>query len=255
MILAKAAIFDIIAFFKFSATLWHHIKEVKKMTFETKEQVLEKILSQKKPSCPNCNTEMKLWEVPLIAMGDGLGWGSPYLFICFNDECPLYRSGWDNIQENYAHKASYRCMNYPGTDQFECIPVFHPEGAKGQIIDDEVLAGQEALKEATKRGFSILADCYVSKSWVEVLKLLIDPSEPTRVRVKAAEMTGDIADPEAIETLSSHKFGNEILQEKVDQAKSKIHERHFTRDCPFCAEIIKKRAKVCKHCGKDVAGK
>ncbi len=224
------------------------------MAFETKEQVLEKILSQEKPICPNCKSEMSIWEVPLIACGDGLGWGSPYLFICFNDDCKMYRQGWDNIQENFAHNASYRCMNYPGTDKFECIPVFHPEGAKGQIIDDDILAQQENLKEAIKRGFSILADCYVSNSWVEVLKILLNPSEPTRVRLKAAEMTGDIADIDAIEALSNHKFGNKILQEKVNAAKTKVHERHYTRDCPFCAEIIKKRASVCKHCGKDVAG-
>ena len=40
----------------------------------------------------------------------------------------------------------------------------------------------------------------------------------------------------------------------TDNAISKIHTRNFTRECPFCAEIIKKRAKVCKHCGKEVAG-
>jgi predicted RNA-binding Zn-ribbon protein involved in translation (DUF1610 family) len=42
------------------------------------------------------------------------------------------------------------------------------------------------------------------------------------------------------------------VQKKVDEAIVKIHERHFTRECPFCAEIIKRRAKVCRHCGKDV---
>ncbi len=224
------------------------------MTFETKEELLESVLSQKKPVCPNCSKEMVLWEVPQILMGDGLGWGAPYLYICFNDECPTYVKGWDDIEENFAHKASYRCMNYPGTETFEYIPVFGPEGGKGQIIDDEILAAQEALKEEMKRGFSILADCFVSKNWVEILKMLIDPSEPARVRAKAAEMVGDLADVEVIETLSSHKFGNKILMENVTQAIAKIHERHFTRDCPFCAEIIKKRAKVCKHCGKDVAG-
>ena len=140
------------------------------MTFETKEQVLEKILSQDKPKCPYCDTVMSLWDVPDIALGDGLGWGTPYLYICFNDECSLYKSGWENIMENFAHNASHRCMNYPGTEQFECIPVFSPDGAKGQIIDDEVLAAQERLKESIKRGFSILADCYVSKDWVEMLK-------------------------------------------------------------------------------------
>jgi hypothetical protein len=26
-----------------------------------------------------------------------------------------------------------------------------------------------------------------------------------------------------------------------------------TRECPFCAEMIKPQAKVCRHCGNDVA--
>ncbi len=224
------------------------------MSFETKEQVLEKILSREKPKCPHCNVEMTLWDVPQIAMGDGLGWGTPYLFVCFNDDCSLYHKGWKNIMDNYAHNASYRCMNYPGTDQFECIPVFSPEGGKGQILDDEILAAQEEMKEAIKRGFSILADCYTSKDWVEALKLLIDPTEPARVRAKAAEMIGDIGELEAIEPLKSHKFGNEIIAENMNNAVSKIHKRYYTRECPFCSEIIKNRAKICKHCQKSVAG-
>jgi hypothetical protein len=223
------------------------------MTFETKEQVLEKILAQDKPKCPDCSTEMTLWEVPSMAFGDGLGWGTPYLYICFNDDCSLYKSGWENIKEQVAHNASYRCMCYPGTETFECIPVFSPEGGKGQIIDDQVLVAQEALKEAIKRGFSILADCYTSKNWVEAVRLLINPSEPARVRAKAAEMIGDIGDLDAIEPLRNTKFGNDIIIKNVEGAIKKIHGRYYTRECPFCAEIIKKRAKVCKHCNKDIS--
>ena len=224
------------------------------MTFETKEQVLEKILAQDKPICPYCEEEMKLWEVPMIAMGDGLGWGAPYLFICFNDECSMYREGWENIKENYAHTASYRCMCYPGSTNFECIPVFSPVGATGQIIDDKVILEQQVLKEAIKKGFSILAECYVSKDSPTVLSLLLDPAEPARVRLKAAEMIGDIGELEAVEPIRNLKLGNDILEKEINKAVQKIHTRNFTRECPFCAEIIKKRAKICKHCGKEVAG-
>ena len=87
------------------------------MAFETKEQVLERVLDQDKPKCPHCREEMSIWEVPSITVGDGLGWGTPYLFICFNDNCVCYQRGWDHMKENYAHTASYRCMNYPGTEQ------------------------------------------------------------------------------------------------------------------------------------------
>jgi len=222
--------------------------------FETREQVLERILEQKKPKCPHCGYEMNLWEVPPINVGDGLGWGTPFLFLCFNDDCQLYQQGWDNMKENYAHNASYRCMNYPGTEQFELIPVFSDQGGRGQIIDEQVLTEQEAIKEAIKNGFAMLAECYVRKDGPSVLTILMDPSHPNRVRKKAAEMIGDIGEVEAVEPLRNVKFGNELVQKEVDAAIKKIHERNFTRECPFCAEIIKKRANICKHCGKEVAG-
>ena len=222
--------------------------------FETREQVMEKIMTQPKPGCPHCGTEMNLWEVPPMNVGDGLGWGAPFLFLCFNDECPLYREGWDHLKENYAHTASYRCMNYPGTEQYEVIPVFSNQGGRGQIIDDDVISEQEAIKEAIKNGFAMLAECYVRKDDPTVLTILLDSSHPNRVRQKAAEMMGDIGEVGAIEPLRNAKFGNQLVQEEVDAAISKIHKRHFTRECPFCAEIIKKRATVCKHCQKEVSG-
>ena len=192
------------------------------MAFETKEQVLEKILSQEKPKCPHCGAEMMIWEVPPFSFSDGLGWGTPYLFICFNDECPLYVQEWENLEENYAQRASVRCLNYPGTKQFECIPVFSPMGGTGQIIDEEVLAEQERIKEQTKLGFSILADAYVAKDDVTVVRMLLDATEPQRVRLKAAEMIGDIGPLEAIEPIKSTRFGNEIIQKKVDESVKKI---------------------------------
>jgi hypothetical protein len=224
------------------------------MAFETKEQVLEKILQMEKPICPHCNKEMSLWEVPPISFSDGLGWGVPYLYVCFSDECELYTGGWESLEKNYGHKASYRCMCYPGSDNFECMPVFSPIGGQGQVIDDQALLAEEQLKENTKKGFNILAQCYVAKDGPTIMQILFDPAEPMRVRVKAAEMIGDIGKIEAVDPIRNKKFGNDVLQQTVETAVTKIHERNFTRECPFCAEIIKKRAKICKHCGKDVAG-
>lgn len=224
------------------------------MAFETKEEVLEKVLEMTKPVCPHCSEEMQIWEVPPVNFADGLGWGAPYLFLCFNDTCPCYTQGWDNLMDNYAQRASYRCFCYPGEDNFEVMPVFSPMGAKGQIIDDQALAQEEALKQNIKRGFSILADAYVAQDDITVLGLLTDSTQPARVRLKAAEMMGDIGELGAIDPIRSLKFGNPKIQAAVDTAIKKIHERHFTRECPFCAEIIKKRAKICKHCSQSVAG-
>ena len=225
------------------------------MAFETKEQILEKIISKEKPKCPHCHQEMSIWEVPPVEVGDGLGWGTPFLFICFNDECPLYEQGWENMRENYGRNASYRCMCYPENDTFECLPVFSPMGATGQIIDDQIISEEQALKEAIKQGFLALAESFRSQDWKKTLEMLLDGSQPDRVRIKAAEMIGDIGELEAIEPMRHHNFGSKILQKSIEDSLEKIHARFFTRECPFCAEIIKKRAKICKHCGKEVAGK
>jgi ribosomal protein L37AE/L43A len=223
--------------------------------FETKEEILERMLSKEKPACPHCNQEMSIWEVPPVSFSDGLGWGTPYLYVCFNDECPLFTGGWAHLEENFGQTASYRSICYPGENNFECMPVFSKIGGQGQIIDDEALLAQETLKENMKKGFSILAGCYVEKDGVTVLRMLLDPAEPVRVRLKAAEMIGDLGELETVETLTNHKFGNEMLQENVNASVKRIHDRFFTRECPFCAEIIKQRAKICKHCGKEVAGR
>ncbi len=225
------------------------------MSMETLEEAFERVMSLEKPKCPHCDTEMSIWEVPAISVGDGLGWGEPFLFICFNDDCSLFKQGWDEIMENLGQKSSYRCMNYPGTDKFEILPVFSSFGGSAQLVTDDTIARKKELEAAIKTGFSILADCYVAKDLVQLLKMAMDATEPVRVRLKAAEMLGDIAEIEAIEPLQNTKFGNQKLQEAVTTAIGKIHDRCFTRTCPFCAEIIKQQAQICKHCKEEVAGK
>ena len=115
-----------------------------------------------------------------------------------------------------------------------------------------------AEKEITKLWRTLHAAqgelCKTYYRWREVALEFAGPdTKPVDVALKAAEMMGDFGELEAIETLRSRKFGNEKIQAQVNDAVKKIHERFFTRECPFCAEIIKARAVVCKHCGKDLA--
>ncbi len=222
------------------------------MAFETKEELLEKYIKMDKPHCPHCDQGMSLWEVPQIAVSDGLGWGTPYLFICFNDDCPSYKKGWENIQETMETQASYRCINEPGQSNFEYMPVYSPVGATGGKLDDAILIEQEAKRELAKQTFSLLTDYYMSKDWDEILKVLLDPKIPPKARLKAAEMVGELGDSEATEHMLNHKFPTPVLREGVKKAVEQLHERHYTRECPYCAEIIKKRATLCKHCNKEV---
>ncbi len=222
------------------------------MHIESKAEAFERIMSQKKPLCPHCDKEMSLWEVPEINFSDGLGWGEPYLFVCFNDDCKLFKEGWDDLLEQVGHISSYRCMNYPGTEKFELMPVFSQQGGQGQVIDDQSIAEEEALKQAMKNGFSKLADCYVDKDSVQILKILIDATEPVRVRLKAAEMIGDVGETDVIDSLRYYKYGHQKIVKQVEESINNIHKRCFTKECPYCAEIIKERAKICKHCSKEL---
>jgi hypothetical protein len=223
------------------------------MAFETKEQLLEKYIKMEKPHCPDCKEQMSLWEVPPINFSDGLGWGTPYLFVCFNDNCPSYRAGWQNLMETMEAPASYRCYLEPGTTNFEYMPVFSPIGAQGGKLDDEVLIREEQKKELLKQTFSILTDYYMSKDWDEILKICLDAGIPGRARLKALEMVGEIGGTEATEHLINHKFSTPVLTKAAEDAVKQLHERHYTRECPYCAEIIKKRATLCKHCNKEVS--
>ncbi len=223
------------------------------MAFETREELLEKYIKMDTPKCPHCEKEMTLWEIPPINFSDGLGWQTPYIFVCFNDDCPSYKAGWDHLMETMESQASYRCINEPGADNFEYMPVFSPIGGTGGKLDDAILIEQEAKKELLKKTFSLLTDYYMSKDWDEILKVCLDPTIPAKARLKAAEMVGELGDADAAEHLLNHKFPTPVLQEGVKKAVEQLHERHFTRECPDCAEIIKKRARVCKHCGKAVS--
>ncbi len=149
--------------------------------------------------------------------------------------------------------ASYRCINEPGQKNFEYMPVFSPVGATGGKLDDAVLLEAEAKKELMKQTFSLLTDYYLSKDWDEILKILLDTKIPVKARLKAAEMVGELGDSDAVEHMINHKFPTPVLQEGVKKAIEQLHERHYTRECPYCAEIIKKRATVCRHCNRELS--
>ncbi|MBI9076371.1 MAG: zinc ribbon domain-containing protein [Desulfatibacillum sp.] len=221
------------------------------MSLETKEDVLNRILNAPVPICPHCGEPMKLWEEPPVNFSDGLGWGEPYLYMCFNNQCPPFVSGWAHFEENHGHCASTRCFCYPSSGKFEFMPVFSKDGGTGQIIDEEMLEKQEQEKIAIKEGFVALAQAYADRDNKKPLELLLDAASPPRVRLKAADMLEELGDETSLEPMLNKKFGNRILDEAMVKAIKAIQERTFTRECPYCAEIIKVRAKVCKHCGKN----
>lgn len=156
------------------------------------------------------------------------------------------------MYETYGQEMGYRYMLHPDSGESSSLPCGSKEAMKGDIID-EIREEQEAKElEARKKAFQSLTDCYIAKDIDSILKVLTDEDGFGSVRLKAAQHLGELGDLRAIEPLANHKFTNEVIQKQVDESIQKIHKKNFTMECPYCAEIIKIRAKVCKHCGKEL---
>ena len=176
------------------------------MAVLTRQDVYDKMVREKKPLCPHCKEEMVIWECPPITFSDGLGWGTPYLYVCFNDDCPLYLEGWKDIYDNYANIASYRCICDPTDGSMECMPVFSREGGKGYIIDEEIKAQEEARQAKEKKGLEDLERYYQAKDAPGILRVLLDEEALPTVGFRAAEMIGELGGLDVIEPLRNPRL-------------------------------------------------
>jgi hypothetical protein len=156
------------------------------------------------------------------------------------------------MYETYGQEMGYRFMMHPDSGETSSVPVGGRDVMKGDIIDEVREAEEEAEIEARKRTFQTLTDYYVRKDSDAILAMLLDDNGFGSVRLKAAEHLGEIGDIKVLEQMVNHPFINEAIKKKVDEAAEKIHRKNFTMECPYCAEIIKRRASLCKHCGREL---
>ncbi len=70
------------------------------------------------PACPHCKSLMEQMDARY------LDWDSPYLWVCYNNECTLFKKGWEHMMENYGQLVSYRCMIHPQNGEKGVIPAF-----------------------------------------------------------------------------------------------------------------------------------
>ena len=79
------------------------------------------------PVCPHCGKQTERYDCPAFHFADGLGWGTDFMYVCFNDECPPYVKGKTYLWEKYKQAASYRYMVYPETGQEDTIVAANPK--------------------------------------------------------------------------------------------------------------------------------
>ena len=202
--------------------------------------------------CSHCNQKMSLCHVPPIHVGDGLGWGSEYMFVCLNDECPLFANGWEYIDAQFGHHGSYRFMQLPNSTEDISMMVGSAEAFKGSVVDAEAIKGQNKRLRQEKIMIARLDDCIENKDLEAVLFLLLDDHIAIDERRRACKLLTELNDISCIEQLRNHVYKDTHLEQDINMAISGILAQHFLRECPFCAELIKARAKVCKHCQRNL---
>jgi len=92
--------------------------------------------------CTHCNSRMLKWYTP-----PDMTWGTPYQYVCFNDDCPYYVRGWEWIKQQYNKEASYRHRYNPFVGESGPVPVWSPRALRGRIMQDD-----ETVEQFVSRG-------------------------------------------------------------------------------------------------------
>lgn len=203
-------------------------------------------------TCPHCKETLSLCEAPPIHVGDGLGWGSDVLFICLNDSCSLFLNGWDKIEAQYGHHASYRYMELPGSPEGNCMMVGNSDAFKGCLIDKEELRNQNVRYRQEKEAINQLESCVADNNIKPVMTLLLDEGARKSVRINALGYLAELNDLDCVDPLRNHTFRDPAIEQKVNQAISELLKTNFKKECPHCLEIVKAQAKKCMHCKEDL---
>jgi hypothetical protein len=208
---------------------------------------------EEKHYCPHCSGNLKLCHAPPVHVGDGLGWGSEFLFVCLNDECPLFIKGWDYIENQYGHVGSYRYMEIPNSKESYNMMVVGKDAFTGSIVDIEAFKQQSEQFKRQQDAIAALDSCVEQQSLEPVLTLLLDDSVSSKNRNLAASLLVPLNDIACVEPLRNHTFKDPNLAQTVKMAVAKVLANHFLKECPYCTELVKVRAVVCKHCQRELA--
>ena len=89
-------------------------------------------LASEAPKCKHCGETMLKMSVPPMSQ-----FTSPWLWVCFNDECGYFKRGVDWMKNNYAVNASYRHKVDPFTGEAGPLPVWSPNALRDHIMEND----------------------------------------------------------------------------------------------------------------------
>ncbi len=202
--------------------------------------------------CPDCKAKMSCCEAPPVHVGDGLGWGSEVLFICLNDDCPTFTSGWQKVEVNYGHKSTYRNMQLPGSTEQNVMMVASKVAFTGSIIDPESMREQNERYKKEKEAVAALKTCVQDKDLTPVMTLILDEAARTQGRKDAIGLLRELNDLSCIDPIRNHTFRNSEFEQACNLVISELLKDNFKKECPYCAELIKAQAQRCMHCKAEL---
>ncbi len=203
-------------------------------------------------TCPDCKATMSCCEVPPVHVGDGLGWGSEVMFICLNDECPVFKGGWKKIDVNYGHKGSFRNMQLPGSTELNIMMVASKDAFTGSIVDPESMREQNERYKKEKKAVAALDTCVEQNDITPVMTLILDEAATPDGRKKAISLLKAFNDLSCIDPIRNHTFKNTEFEQACNLLIIQLLKDNYKKECPYCAEIIKAQAKKCLHCKADL---
>jgi hypothetical protein len=219
----------------------------------TKADVYERVIKADRPICPHCGQRMRIWECVESGLSCGSGWGTPYLFVCVNDTCPLFVNGWKEMKRNYGRTCSCRCISFLGSRVTETMMVFSSVDCVGGLIDEAVVERDRLRGTDEDPLVQELIEEFEHNDYEALEASLFDEAVYWKVRVRAAELLGDLGRPQTVEPLQTARFGDTRIAEATKLAIRKIHAINQTRECPHCAETICAESHVCPECGRPLS--
>ncbi|MBS1261248.1 MAG: hypothetical protein MAG453_00569 [Calditrichaeota bacterium] len=82
--------------------------------------------------CPHCGEPMVRMVIPELASFD-----SPWIYVCFNDDCGYFRRSGEWMQRQYASSAQYRHKLDPFTGETGPLPVWSADAMRNLIVEED----------------------------------------------------------------------------------------------------------------------